>query len=218
MNFRFEALEILIDILDGDSLNEKLFLEFLNCEQLKSFMEHEQELFRKTTENSIKENIEAALEGKGGNDSYGFNYIVKYRPQIKDKISEMKNRSKELEEVILKRINRYAPLDIYDNNYTIHIYGGGCDYGFSQRSGECYINLALLADKIEFLEDIMVHEYYHSRRREGEIPPYDFSKESYLKTLMYHIMEEGVATLVQFEYEKKHNGFAFLVKRDLKKG
>ncbi len=34
MNFRFEALEILIDILDGDSLNEKLFLEFLNCEQL----------------------------------------------------------------------------------------------------------------------------------------------------------------------------------------
>lgn len=213
MNFRFEGLQILIQILDGESFNEKLFQRFISCEYFKAFMEHEKELGRKTSEESIKENIKLALNGVNGiNESYGFDYILKYKAEIKSKINEMENRSKELEELIRKRVGKYAPLDIYEDNFTINIYGGGVDYGFSQNDVECYINLALLADKIEYLEDTMAHEYYHSRRRKAEIQPYDFSKENYLKTLMYHIMEEGIATLVQFEYEKKYDGFAFVSK------
>lgn len=212
MKFRFEGLELLIEILDGGSFNEKLFRDFINCEHFKVFMEHEKELRRETSEESIKENIKLALEGKGDSESYGFNYILKYISQIRDKINELKNSSKEIEQVIRERVSRYAPLDIYDDNFTMHIYGGGCDYGFSVRDGECYINLALLADKIEYLEDIMAHEYYHTRRRGTGIQPYDFSKENYLKTFMYHIIEEGIATLVQFEYEKKYDGFAFISK------
>ncbi len=212
MNLRFEGLETLIQIFEEDSFNEELFVEFINCEQFKGFIEHEKNLHRQTSEESIKSCLKLTLAGSGAKETYGFNYIAKYKSQIKDKISELRNNSKEIQQVLRERISRYAPLDIYEDNFTIHIYGGGWDYGFSEKDGECYINLALLADDIEFLEDIMAHEYYHSRRREAEIQPYDFTKENYLKTFMYHIMEEGVATLVQFEYEKKYDGFAFISK------
>lgn len=212
MEFRFEGLEILLRIFDEGSFNEKLYKDFVNCEHFTSFIEHEKILTRKTSEESIRENLKYALEGKDGIEAYGFNYILKYKSQIKDKINELKNNGKKIEQKIRKRVGRYAPLDLYDDDFTIHIYGGSIDYGFSERERESYINLALLADKIEFLEDIMAHEYYHSRRREGEIQPYDFSEGNYLKTLMYHIMEEGIAALVQFEYEKKYDGFAFISK------
>lgn len=212
MIFKFEGLELLLKIMDGDSFNEKIFQDFINCEHFKDFIEHEKILNRKTSEESIKENIKMALDGKSDNESYGFNYILKYKAHIRDKIELFKNSSKEIEQAICERVGKYAPLDLYENKCTMHIYGGGYDYGFSEKDGECYINLALLADEIEYLEDIMAHEYYHTRRRDFETQPYDFSKENYLKTLMYHIMEEGIATLVEFEYEKKYDGFAFVSK------
>lgn len=80
MNFRYERLEILIEILDGESFNEKLFQSFISCEHFKAFMEHEKELGRKTSEESIKENIKLALKGVNGiNESYGFAFMSKER-------------------------------------------------------------------------------------------------------------------------------------------
>lgn len=213
MKFEFEGLSILMKIFDEGTIDDDLFTKFVSCNDFKEFIYHEKVLGRKTSENSIKENIISTLKGaKDIREAYDFNFVLEYKNEIKFKIKEIKNNSIELENLIRKRVSRYAPLDIYGDDFTIKLYAGGPDYGFSEREGECYINLALLADKIEFLEDIMAHEYYHSRKRKEEIQPYDFSKEKYLKTLMYHIMEEGIATLVQFEYEKKHEGFAFISK------
>ncbi|WP_160680681.1 DUF5700 domain-containing putative Zn-dependent protease [Clostridium sp. C8-1-8] len=212
MQFRAEGLELLIEMLEKDYFDEQLFDEFTSCEQFDTFMLHEKELLRKTTKDSIRANLIAVLEGKDTKECYQFDYILKYKDIIKGKLNELKNNASEIEQLILKRIDRYAPLDLFNDNFTIHLYGGSWDYGFSIKTSESYINLSSLAGQLEFLEDIISHEYYHSRKRLGEVPEYDFSREEYLRTIMYNIMEEGTATLVQFEYEKKYEGFSFISK------
>lgn len=213
MKINYGALKLLLRLFSLESFDEILYGEFINTNEFKGFIEHENILGRKTTTESVKENLIKTMEGNiEAKDVYGFSYILKYKDEINKKINELENNSEEFQKAILNRMSRYVDLDLFNDTFSINLYGGGFDYGFSEREDECYINLALLADKIDFLEDVVAHEYYHSRKRSLPVVDYDFSKENYLKTLLYHILEEGIATLVQFEYEKKYDGFAFINK------
>lgn len=213
MKINYDGLNILLKLLSQESFDEELYNEFVNTNDFKDFIEHENNLGRKTTKESVKENLIQTMNGIVKSENvYGFDYVFKYRNEINKKINELEFNNQKFHELILNRLSRYVDLDLFNNNFSINLYGGGFDYGFSEKENICYINIALLADKLEFLDDIVAHEYYHSRIRSLSIADYDFSKENYFKTLLYHILEEGIATLIQFEYEKKYDGFAFIDK------
>lgn len=205
MNINTEMIEILHNIFSSDKYNDDLCDKLLSSKQIKDVIAHDKDLGRDTNIEIIKNSLVNTLNGNSNDiDCYFFNNIKSNLSQVTSIIKYINNNKNQLFEAVYKRIERYVPKQCL-NECTYYIYCG-YDYGFCQSPSEVYINITKLFTELDGLEDILTHEFYHARKRNvdmNELFTMNFSKEAYLDTLLIYFLEEGIATLVQLEYEQK---------------
>lgn len=210
MRLNNEMMEILIALLRKDSFDEKLFYQFSNLKQVKDLINHDKILNRKTSVDSLKNSLINAINGNNDDDQcYMFNDVRKNLDELEKIIQRINNQKKILTNNIFTEIEPYAPKEPFQD-CTYYFYAGGIDGGFSEKSGEIYINIHNLLRSPDELEGILVHEFYHARKHPFEISDFfvfDFSQDNYLKTTFNFIFEEGIATLIQLEYRKRGEKF-----------
>lgn len=205
MNINIEMIQLLYDIFSSDKYNDELCDKLLSSKQVKDMIVHDIELGRDTTIEIIKNSIINTLNGINNDiDCYFFNNIKSNLTQVVSILKYINDNKNHFYETVCTRIERYVPKHCL-NGCTYYIYCG-YDYGFCQSPSEVYINITKLFTELDSLEDILTHEFYHARKRNidmNELFTMNFSKETYLDTFLIYFLEEGIATLVQLEYEQK---------------
>jgi hypothetical protein len=220
MKINLKMIELLRELLSGGEFDDELFNRFLKLKQVEDLIIHDKELKRTTSAEGLKKSIVNTLQGcNNDKDCYLLNQIKKNIDKLDTAIKYININEKQFEENIYKRIERYVPLECLQE-CTYYIYAGGWDYGFCQNPNEVYINIGNMMDSLDQIEDILIHEFYHARKRNIDMDEFfnmNFSEENYLKILFNYFLEEGIATLIQLEYEQKTQESGILKKEDFDK-
>lgn len=201
MKLNLFGVEFLIQLLDKDYFDEKIFNKFVKLPQTKAFIRHEQELKRNTNKKRLKDELRKVITRDDYQDIYEFYLLKKNLSLFKDNVEYIKNNQCEVINNALDRVYKIVPLEIPINS-NIYIIAGGCDGGFTIFMKKIYINMGKYIGNIEEFEKVLAHELYHGRSLK-------FYKKFFLlfKMSMFHekamfetlgrIFEEGIACLVQ---------------------
>lgn len=195
-----EMVEALVNLLEKEEFDEELFDKLADCKEIEDIIIHDGYLGRNTSVQSLRESLTITMQGSQDHDKcYFFNGVKRDLVRIRKGIEDIKAKASDYENALKQRIIKYAPEE-YFQECKYYFYAGGPDTGFSNKSGEAYINLYKMLDYFDRMENVLVHELYHARTNNKDKKLEKFlseNKDKYLYDIFSHILEEGIATLIQ---------------------
>ncbi|WMM25942.1 DUF5700 domain-containing putative Zn-dependent protease [Tissierella sp. MB52-C2] len=199
MKIHMESIKILINILKEDKIDYKKLTKFVKTKEVRGFIQHEKTFNRKTSEDTITEEIIKLKTQIDYKDKYDF-YIIKNNINIiVYRLNYIEEHQELIMEYALKRIKTFIPQSIKVNS-NIYLYIGGIDGGFSVYGKDVFINYIKYFNEIDELIKIISHELFHCR-----IIPFKNKfkvfltrdTKKYIYEVLGKILEEGIALLIQ---------------------
>ncbi len=196
-----EGVELLIQLLDKNYFDERIFNEYISLHQTKVFIKHERELKRNTSNLILKNELKNVILKENYKDPYDFYLLKKNLSLLKKDIEYIRTNQDNIINNALERVYKVLPKKVVVNP-KIYLIAGGQDGGFTIFMKNVYVNLGRYIGNMEEFEKVLAHELYHGRKLEWYKKFYltlkmSMDNEKTMFETLGRIFEEGIACLIQ---------------------
>ncbi|HSH34938.1 DUF5700 domain-containing putative Zn-dependent protease [Schnuerera sp.] len=196
-----DCIQLIIEILEKDFLDEKLYNIFIKTKGARGFLEHQSCIDNSIAKAKIKEELKKIIKDEYYEDEYEFYKLRKSLNQLKLDIQYINENADLLIKIALKKVYKIVPREM-PIRYNIYLYSGGDDGGFTINRKKIFINYGKYIGEREEFINILSHEMYHSRKLPIRNKIIFLSKIMVKENrLLYETIgksiEEGIACLVQ---------------------
>lgn len=196
-----EGVELLIQLLDKDYFDEKIFRKYISLRQTKAFLKHEKELKRNMNKTILKDELKKVILNENYEDPYDFYLLKENLPLLKDNVKYIKKNKENIISNALEKVYKIVPRKIIIKP-EIYIIAGGHDGGFTNFMKRVYVNFGKYIGQMKEFEKVLAHELYHGRRLKGHnkfllILKMTIDSEKPIFETLGRILEEGIACLIQ---------------------